>query len=76
MLASQWRRKGRDVSMTASQSGRRVLGCCEFREKGTNGIFHCGGEIERGGLLEKGRYRADVASHVGQELAIVTKTAK
>ena len=51
-------------------------GCCEFREKGTNGIFHCGGEIERGGLLEKGRYREGVASHVGQELAIVTKTAK
>ena len=22
-------------------------GCCEFREKGTNGIPHCGGEIER-----------------------------
>ena len=51
-------------------------GCCEFREKGTNGILHCGGEIERGALLEKGRYRADVATHVGQELAVLTKTAK
>ena len=41
-----------------------------------NGIFHCRGEIERGALFEKGRNWADEASHVGQELAIVTKTAK
>ena len=26
MLASQWRRKGRDVSMTASQSGKTSIG--------------------------------------------------
>ena len=25
--------------------------CGEFREKGTNGILHCGGEIERSALL-------------------------
>ena len=54
----------------------KYWGSCEFREKGTNGILHCRGEIERGALFEKGRYRADVASHVGQELAVVTKTAK
>ena len=48
---------------------------CEFREKGTNGILHCGGQIERNALFEKGRYRVDVARHVGQELAVVTKTA-
>ena len=50
--------------------------CGEFREEGTNGVFHCGSEFERGALFEKGRNRADEASHVGQELAIVTKTAK
>ena len=25
--------------------------CCEFREKGTNGLLHCGGEIERDALF-------------------------
>ena len=50
--------------------------CGEFREEGTNGVLHCRGEIERGALFEKGRNRADVASHVGQELAVITKTAK
>ena len=48
----------------------------EFREKGADSILHCGGEIERSALLQKGRYRADAASHVRQELAVVTKTAK
>ena len=50
--------------------------CGEFREEGTNGVFHCRSEVERGALFEKGRNRADEASHVGQELAMVTKTAK
>ena len=50
--------------------------CGEFREEGTNGVFHCISETERGALFEKGRSWADEASHVGQELAIVTKTAK
>ena len=50
--------------------------CSKFREEGTNGVFHCKSEIERGALFEKSRNRADEASHVGQELAIVTKTAK
>ena len=54
----------------------KYWGCGEVLEEGTNGIFHCRGEIERGALFEKGRNRADEASHVGQELAIVTKTAK
>ena len=54
----------------------KYRGCCEFREKGTNGVLYCRGEIERGALLEKGRNRADLASHVGQERAVVTKTAK
>ena len=54
----------------------KYRGCCEFREKGTNGILHCRGEFERGALFEKGRNWADVVSHVGQELAVVTKTAK
>ena len=48
----------------------------EFREKGPDSILHCGGQIERSTLLEEGRYRADAASHVGQELAAVTETAK
>ena len=48
----------------------------KFREKDMDSIFHCGGEIERSALLEKGRYRADAASHVGQELAVAAKTAK
>ena len=47
-------------------------GRCEFREKGTNGVLYCRGEIERDALFEKGRNRADVASHVGQELAVLT----
>ena len=54
----------------------KYWGCCEFREKCANGILHCGGEIERGALFQKGRYRADVVSHVGQELAVVAETAK
>ena len=54
----------------------KYWGCCEFREKGTNGILYRRGGIERGALFEKGRYRADVASHVGQEFAVVNKTAK
>ena len=77
MLASQWRRKGRDVSMTASQSGKTSIGGGgEFREEGTNGILHCRGKIGRGAIFEKGCNRTDVASHLGQELAVVTKTAK
>ena len=77
---------GASVAMEAEGSRRvddRVLvredkywGCGEVREEGTNGILYCRGEIERGALSEKGRNRVDVASHVGQELAIVTKTAK
>ena len=29
----------------------KYWGCCDFREKGTNGILHCGGEIERDALF-------------------------
>ena len=29
----------------------KYWGCCEFREKGTNGIHHCGCEIERDALF-------------------------
>ena len=29
----------------------KYWGCCECREKDTNGILHCGGEIERDALL-------------------------
>ena len=54
----------------------KYWGCCEFREKGANGVLHCGGEIERGALFQKGRYRTDVVSHVGQELAVVAQAAK
>ena len=54
----------------------KYWGCGWFREEGTNGVFHCRGEIERGALFKKGRNRADEASHVGEELAIVAKTAK
>ena len=50
--------------------------CGEFRQEGPNGVFHCRSEIERGALFEKGRNGADEASHVGHELAIVTKTPK
>ena len=77
VLASQWRRKGRDVSNDCVPVREdKYWGCCEFREKGANGVLHCGGEIERGAFFQKGRYRANVVSHVGQELAVVTKTAK
>ena len=48
----------------------------EFREKGTDSIVHCEGEIERSALLEEGRYRADAANYVGQELAVVPETPK
>ena len=48
----------------------------EFHEEGTNGVFHCRREIERGARFEKGRNRADKASHVWQELAIGSKSAK
>ena len=69
MLSSQWRRKGRVVSMTAFQSGKTSIGgaasCGEFREAGTNGVFHCKSEIKRGALFEKGRNWADEAGHVG-----------
>ena len=77
---------GASIAMEAEGSRRvddivpvredKYWGCYEFREEGTNGILHCRGNIERDALFEKGRYRADVASHVGQELAVVTKTAK
>ena len=50
--------------------------CGEFREKGTNSMLYCGDEIERSALLEKSCYQADAPSHVGQEDAVVTKTAK
>ena len=29
----------------------KYAGCYEFRDKGTNGILHCGGEIERDTLF-------------------------
>ena len=54
----------------------KYRGCGEFREKNANGILHCGGEFERGALFQEGRHRAYVVSHVRQELAIITKTAK
>ena len=54
----------------------KYRGCGEFREKCANGIFHCGGEFERGALFQEGRHRAYVVSHVRQELAVITKTAK
>ena len=54
----------------------KYWGSCKFREKGANGVLHCGGEIEHSALFQKGRYRANVVSHVGQELAVVTKTAE
>ena len=55
----------------------KYRGCGEFREKGANGILHCGGEFERsalfilhcGGefersaLFQEGRHRAYVVSH-------------
>ena len=47
-----------------------------FREKCANGVLHCGGEIERGALFQKGHYRANVVSHVGHDLAVVAETAK
>ena len=50
--------------------------CCEFREKGANGVLHCGGEFKRGALFQEGRHRAYVVSHVRQELAVITETAK
>ena len=53
----------------------KYWGCGEFREEGTNDVFHCRSEIKHGALLEKGRNRADEADHLGQELAIVTQTA-
>ena len=77
---------GASVAMEAEGSRRvddrvpvredKYWGCGEFREKDTHGILHCRGEIERGAIFEKSRNRADVASHVGQELAVVTKPAK
>ena len=77
---------GASVAMEAEGSSRvddrvpvredKYWRCGEFREEGTNGVFHCRSEIERGALYEKGRIRADEANHVAQELAIVTKTAK
>ena len=48
----------------------------EFREQGANDVFHYGSENERGALFEEGRNWADEAGHVGEELAIVTKTAE
>ena len=54
----------------------KYRGCGEFREESANGIFHCGGEFERGALFQEGRHRAYVVGHVRQELAIVTKAAK
>ena len=54
----------------------KYMGCGEFREKCANGILHCGGEFERSALFQEGRHRAYVVSHVRQELAVITKTAK
>ena len=41
----------------------KYRGCGEFREKGANGILHCGGEFERSALFQEGRHRAYVVSH-------------
>ena len=54
----------------------KYRGCGGFHEKSANCILHFGGELERGALFQEGRYRAYVGSHVRQELAVVTKTAK
>ena len=32
----------------------KYRGCSEFREKGANGILHCGGEFERSALFQEG----------------------
>ena len=49
--------------------------CGEFREKGAYCVLHGGGEFERGAFFEDGRYWAYAASHVGQELAVITEAA-
>ena len=54
----------------------KYRGCGEFREKSANCILHCGGEFERGALFQEGRHRAYGVSHVRQEIAVITKTAK
>ena len=54
----------------------KYRGCGEFREKSANCILRCGGELERGALFQEGRHRAYVVSHVRQEFAVITKTAK
>ena len=48
----------------------------EFREEGANDVFHRGSENERGAFFEEGRNWADEAGHVGEELAMVTRTAE
>ena len=41
----------RVVDDRVSDRKDKYWGYCEFREKGTNGILHCGGEIERDALF-------------------------
>ena len=77
MLASQWRRKGRVVSMTASQSGKTSIGGAASSARRARTVSSIAGvKSNAASFCEEGRNRADEASHVGQELAIVTKTAK
>ena len=77
MLASQWRRKGRDVSMTASQSGKTSIGDAASSARRARTVSSIAEVILNAApFFEKGRNRTDVASHVGLELAVVTKTAK
>ena len=54
----------------------KYRGCDEFREKSAIGILYCGGEFKCGALFQEGRHRAYVVSHVRQDLAVITKTAK
>ena len=77
MLASQWRREGRDVSMTASQSGKTSIGGAASSARRVRTVSSIAEtNSKRGALFQEGRHRAYVVSHVRQELAVITKTAK
>ena len=64
--------------MTASQSGKTSIGSAASSTGRARTVSSIA-EVKSNAapfFIQKGRYRANVVSHVGQERAVVTKTTK
>ena len=76
MLASQCRRNGRDVSITASQLGKTSIGgAASSASRARTASSMEGGKLNVAPFFSKGRNWAHAFGLVGQELAVIAETS-